>query len=87
MQRKRTRLLKHAGFSTCGRSRVLDCHAAGANAQQPGQKPFCLQKDTGGLMDCSYDTMEQCRKAMTGSTGTCSPRNVTSDGQKQPKKT
>lgn len=37
-----------------------------------GDKPYCLQQGTSGTVDCSYDSMEQCRKAMTGPTDGCS---------------
>jgi len=58
--------------------------AVAANAEG-GQKAFCLQTGTSGTAACSYDTMEQCKKAMTGATDKCSPRSATGDGVK-PKK-
>jgi hypothetical protein len=72
---KLTPVLAVAGFALI---------AASANAQ--GTKPFCLQKGTSGTMDCSYDTMEQCRKSMTGATDSCSPRKSTGDGVTPKKK-
>jgi hypothetical protein len=60
--------------------------AAGAMAQQKGNKPFCLQKGTSGTMDCAYDTMAQCKAAATGATDGCSPRKSTGDAAKPPKK-
>jgi hypothetical protein len=59
--------------------------AASANAQVKGEKPFCLQRATSGMMDCSYDTMAQCKKAATGATDNCSPRKSTGDGVKSKK--
>ena len=45
-----------------------------ASAQQP--RPWCLQAGRGGpgggLPDCSYHTLQQCRAAIGGGTDGCS---------------
>jgi hypothetical protein len=44
--------------------------------KEKGSGAFCLQQGTSGNLDCSYSTMEQCKKAATGSTDTCTPREA-----------
>jgi hypothetical protein len=47
-----------------------------ATAQQSGR--FCLTGGDSGAENCSYDTMEQCKAAMKGtSTESCSARLLT----------
>ena len=56
---------------------LLFAAAPAAVAQQNGK--FCLQGGNSGADNCSYDTMEQCRAAMKGtSTKSCTANTATS---------
>ena len=46
--------------------------AAHQTSAQSEKQPFCLQSPT-GLMNCTYDSLEQCQQILGGrsATGTC----------------
>ena len=64
---------------------LLLAAAPSAMAQQNGK--FCLRGGDSGQENCSYDTMEQCRAAMKGtSTESCiaNPRTAGAGGSSTP---
>jgi hypothetical protein len=56
---------------------ALGAIPASAQVAQSSQKAYCLQKGTSGTSECAYDTLAQCKQAMTGPTDNCNMRAQT----------
>jgi hypothetical protein len=54
---------------------------ASAQVSPPGQKTYCLQKGTTGTPECAYDTLAQCKQAMSGPTDSCNMRAPQTQGR------
>jgi hypothetical protein len=73
--------MKTAALAILAGTLAFTAIPASAQISQSGDKAYCLQKGTSGSRECAYDTLAQCKQAMTGATDSCNMRAPQTQGQ------
>ena len=73
--------MKTAALAIIAGTLAFTAIPASAQISQSGDKAYCLQRGTSGSRECAYDTLAQCRQAMTGATDNCNMRAPETRGQ------